>query len=148
LRRNRVATLREIAAVRTVQCIAAEHKAVQMAAAVRAKDIAAQEAERSRELAERNWLRAVNAPSLSPNDATWWSAQLRREEGASQQASRARDDAMHVSQRRGADWHAAILRRDVADDLAADAKKQDMRRCEDASVQEALDRHAFTRRSR
>lgn len=147
-RKPNAAVLRQVAAVREVQCTSAENKALQAAAAVQAKNAAAEESERNRVCAERSWLETVGAPSLSLTAAGCWSAQLRQDEAASQHANRDLEIAKQVLARRSAEWHAAMLRRDIADTVARQARKQELRRRDESALQDALDLHVSRRRSR
>jgi hypothetical protein len=146
-RKADAAALRQMAAIREMQCTSAENKAVQASAAVQAMNAAAKENERNRACAERSWRETVDAPSLSLAGAECWSAQLRRDEAASQRANRDLEVAKQALGRRSAEWHAAMLRRDVAGDAAREAHKQELRRRDETALQHALDLHVSRRRS-
>jgi hypothetical protein len=147
-RKANAAALRQMAAIREMQCTSAESKAVRASAAVQAMNAAANESERNRASAERSWRETVDAPSLSLAAAQCWSAQLRRDEAASQHANHDLEIAKQGLARRSAEWHAAMLRRDVADDAARQAQKQELRRRDESVLQDALDLHVSRRRSR
>jgi hypothetical protein len=148
MRRNRAPALRQIATVREAQRAAAEHVARQAAAAVRVGEAAAGDAERRRDLTEESWLLTVNAQSLSPGDASWWSLQLRQEEAAAKSARRDLERSRQVLASNSAAWRAAIARCDHAEAMVLKAKKQQAQQRDEAAVQTALDRHTSKGRSR
>ena len=134
--------LRQVAAIRHLQYIAAEAKAARSASALRKKDEVRKESERARGAVEESWLDSLSAPSLQVEMSRLWSAELLVSERTVRRAmAEAHAESAELA-RRVAGLHAAATRRDSAQEIVRKAAKARARRREEIALQDASDRHA------
>lgn len=139
-------SLRQVVVVRDLQRLASEGSAARAASMLSARQDAQRESERVRTSAEENWRATLSAPSFPLDMALLWSSALLRREEELGRAARDVQGAAGELRRRAADWHAAVSRRDVAEDMARKAEKDRARKGDETALQDALDLHGLRRR--
>ncbi len=141
-RRHDPALLRQIAAIRDLQRVAAEGEAARAASALRERQEARAESERQRFAAEQSWSETLDSPPLHIELARLWSAIVRQREGVVLQASADADSAAAELERRTTNWHAARMRGDSAHGMARKAVRARQHARDETALQDAADRHA------
>lgn len=136
--RNEAGVLAQIASIRALQRIAAEAEAVRAAAALRDSAERERRAEEHCLETERRWRAALAAPAGSMLAPLWAEALLRDDEIRWSQARETRQ-AENLAARRSGEWNAALMREEVAHDLARAAARQDHRRREEKALQDIAD---------
>jgi hypothetical protein len=146
-RRDATVQLKELTAIRDLQRLRAEGEAMKSAATLKARNAALSESEEAREASAQSWLSSVSSPSVDPEMAALWSADLRNRGAEVRRAAQDVETASEELGRSRTQSTAATLRRDAMKGLARKAEREDARRHDDAALQDALDRHALRRRS-
>lgn len=136
------ALLQQVANIRALQCLAAEARASRAAAELEEKNAVHCESERRRSDIEERWSASLVATVIQTEMLPLLSATYVAEEESVRAAAGDVERAEARLEERTVAWRTASMHRDNAQQLAREARKERMRRREEAAVQDAADRHA------
>lgn len=136
------ALLRQAANIRALQCLAAEARASRAAADLREKNEAHVEGEQRMSAIEERWHASLAESVIRVEMIPLLHVAFAAEGDAVRAAASDVERAQTVLEERTNEFREASMHRDNAEDMAAEARKERMRRREEAAVQDASDRHA------
>ena len=141
-----VKQLAEIAGIREVQRMRAETDAMRAATVRAEKERSLSDCERRSRSAHENWLEGVSATSFVPELVHLLARHVIGSDIAVHNVAAEADRAAEELSSRATAFHRAQVRQDLARDAARSAADRDIRRIDEAALQDALDRHAQRRR--
>jgi hypothetical protein len=146
--RARTAALMQIVRLRALQCEAAEAASARAGAAARTKDALLAERSQARDAAADRWHALLSQGAFAPETLRWRSADVLQCEQAAVEAATEREHALRDVACLGRHWYAASKQRDLAIGLLRQSRADEIRRRDDAQLQEGLDRLAHHRGER
>ncbi len=140
--RDKLAQLREVARLRNIQRVAAEHLAYRRDAELKAAQARHRDADAALSRVEEAWQLAVDAPSPDVALIGAWANDVRLHR-ANLDAELHLVEAGREAHRRAVDqWRGSLLRQDIAEAVLGDARRAALREAEERSQMATEDRQA------